>query len=96
MDQLLATSRALVLPSLEEGFGLPAFEAAASGLPVAASRTGAIRPFRPEVAVLFDPLDAAADSARSTGRAALPPARGPGRRAGAGSPASYWTPSRAG
>ena len=57
MDRLLATSRALVLPSLEEGFGLPAYEAAGSGLPVAASRTGAMTELPPERAVLFDPFD---------------------------------------
>lgn len=57
VDRLLATSRALVLPSLEEGFGLPAFEAAACGLPVAASRTGGMVELPPEAAVLFDPLD---------------------------------------
>jgi glycosyltransferase involved in cell wall biosynthesis len=56
VDRLLATSRALVLPSLEEGFGLPAYEAAASGLPVAASRTGAMASLSADDAVLFDPL----------------------------------------
>jgi alpha-1,3-rhamnosyl/mannosyltransferase len=59
LDRLLATSRALVLPSLEEGFGLPAFEAVASGLPVAVSRTGALMELPPERASLFDPLDEA-------------------------------------
>jgi glycosyltransferase involved in cell wall biosynthesis/O-antigen ligase len=58
LDRLFATSRALVLPSLEEGFGLPAFEAAACGLPVAASRTGALTELPEDVAVLFDPEDA--------------------------------------
>ena len=38
----LAACRALVLPSLEEGYGLPAFEAAAAGIPVAVSRAGAM------------------------------------------------------
>ncbi len=57
LDRLFATSRALVVPSLEEGFGLPAFEAAASGLPVAASRTGAMTELSPDDAVLFSPLD---------------------------------------
>jgi glycosyltransferase involved in cell wall biosynthesis len=57
LDLLLATSRALVLPSLEEGFGLPAFEAVASGLPVAVSRTGAMTELPPERASFFDPLD---------------------------------------
>jgi glycosyltransferase involved in cell wall biosynthesis len=55
LDRLLASSRALVMPSLEEGYGLPAFEAAAAGIPVAASRTGAMQELPPEAAVLFDP-----------------------------------------
>ena len=59
LDRLLATSRALVLPSLEEGFGLPAFEAVASGLPVAVSRTGALTALPSERASFFDPLDEA-------------------------------------
>jgi glycosyltransferase involved in cell wall biosynthesis len=57
LDRLLATSRALVQPSLEEGYGLPAVEAAAVGLPVAASRTG----YAPEIPAAFvtfmDPRD---------------------------------------
>ena len=57
LDRLMATSRALVLPSLEEGYGLPAFEAAASGLPVAASRTGAMTDLDPQRAVLFDAMN---------------------------------------
>jgi glycosyltransferase involved in cell wall biosynthesis len=57
VDRFLATSRALILPSLEEGFGLPAYEAAASGLPVAASRTGALTDLPPERVALFDPRD---------------------------------------
>lgn len=53
----LARCRALVLPSHEEGYGLPAFEAAAAGIPVAASRTGAIADLPSDAAVLFDPRD---------------------------------------
>jgi len=53
LDHLFATSRALVAPALEEGYGLPAFEAAATGLPVAASRTGAMTEL--PGATLFDP-----------------------------------------
>ena len=75
LDHLLATSRALIAPALEEGYGLPAFEAAASGLPVAASRTGAM-PELGAAAVLFDPwrtdeMTAAIDEV--TARAAGPP-----------------------
>jgi glycosyltransferase involved in cell wall biosynthesis len=57
LERLLATSQALISPSLEEGYGLPAFEAAASGLPVAVSSTGAMMELPPEVAVSLDPLD---------------------------------------
>lgn len=39
---LVAGSRALVLPSLDEGFGLPALEALAAGRPVATSTAGAL------------------------------------------------------
>jgi glycosyltransferase involved in cell wall biosynthesis len=77
LEELLATSRALVLPSLEEGYGLPAFEAAASGLPVAASRTGAMTELPSDRAVLFEPTDVAAMQAaidEATERPPLPPA----------------------
>ncbi len=57
LDRLYATSRALVLPSLEEGFGLPAYEAVTSGLPVAVSRTGALAELPADRASVFDPLD---------------------------------------
>ena len=40
LDRWLATSRALVQPSLAEGYGLPAVEAAAIGLPIASTRAG--------------------------------------------------------
>ena len=76
LDRLMATSRALVLPSLEEGYGLPAFEAAATGLPVAASRTGATTNLPPERAVLFDPTDVEAMRAaidEATSRPPRPP-----------------------
>jgi glycosyltransferase involved in cell wall biosynthesis len=53
--ELMAESRALIVPSLEEGFGLPAFEAAAAGIPVAVTRTGAMSELPTESAVFFDP-----------------------------------------
>jgi glycosyltransferase involved in cell wall biosynthesis len=59
LDRLLATSRALVQPSLEEGYGLPPFEAAASGLPVAVTPAGALLDLPEEVRVVFDPRDVA-------------------------------------
>jgi glycosyltransferase involved in cell wall biosynthesis len=42
LEELYATARLLVLPSLEEGFGLPAWEAVCCGLPVAASDTSSL------------------------------------------------------
>jgi glycosyltransferase involved in cell wall biosynthesis len=45
----------LVLPSLGEGFGLPAVEAMACGLPIAASNRGSLPEVIGEAGLLFDP-----------------------------------------
>ena len=42
LEETLRTTTALIVPSLFEGFGLPAVEALASGTPVIASRAGAL------------------------------------------------------
>jgi len=55
---LYNAATAFVLPSLEEGFGLPAVEAMACGLPVAASRRGSLPEVLGSAAVFFDPEDA--------------------------------------
>ena len=47
----------LVLPSLLEGFGLPAVEAMACGTPVAASRVGPLPEILGDAGRLFDPTD---------------------------------------
>ncbi len=53
----LAAARALLFPSLSEGFGLPALEAMALGTPVLASTTGALGEVTRGGALQVDPLD---------------------------------------
>jgi glycosyltransferase involved in cell wall biosynthesis len=54
---LMAASRLLVLPSLEEGFGLPVVEAMAAGLPVVCSSGSALAEVAGDAALLVDPHD---------------------------------------
>jgi glycosyltransferase involved in cell wall biosynthesis len=63
---LYAGARALVFPSLDEGFGLPVLEAFACGTPVLASTAGALPETAGNGALLVDPLsvEAIADGMR--------------------------------
>jgi glycosyltransferase involved in cell wall biosynthesis len=58
LRDIYAGALALVLPSFDEGFGLPAVEAAAAGTPVILSRTTAATEFLGDAALLFDPEEA--------------------------------------
>ncbi len=73
MDGLFATCLFLVQPSLEEGFGLPAWEAICCGLPICVSDGGSLPevtsgfadPFPARsVPAMIEALDACADAAR--------------------------------
>ncbi len=57
---LIADARALLMPSLAEGFGLPVVEAMALGVPALASATGAAAEIAGDGALLVDPHDVTA------------------------------------
>ncbi|MGH9327673.1 MAG: glycosyltransferase family 4 protein [Terriglobia bacterium] len=59
LHALYAGATAFVLPSLNEGFGLPVLEAMAYGLPVIVSNTSSLPEVAGNAGVLVDPLDPA-------------------------------------
>jgi glycosyltransferase involved in cell wall biosynthesis len=58
LAELIATAEVAVVPSLYEGFSLPAVEHMASGTPLIASRTGALPEVTGDAAMLVTPGDA--------------------------------------
>jgi glycosyltransferase involved in cell wall biosynthesis len=61
--ELLRGASYLLMPSLEEGFGMPALEAMAAGVPVIASHRGSIPEVVGDAGVLIDPADPSSLSA---------------------------------
>ncbi|HUR35428.1 MAG TPA: glycosyltransferase family 1 protein [Vicinamibacterales bacterium] len=61
--RLFAAASVLVVPSLDEGFGMPALEAMAIGLPVVVADRGALPEVSGDAARLVDPLDEASIAA---------------------------------
>lgn len=57
LPALYSAAELLVLPSLDEGFGLPVLEAMACGVPVACADIGALREVAGDAAAFFDPHD---------------------------------------
>jgi glycosyltransferase involved in cell wall biosynthesis len=57
VEALYRSARALVFPSLYEGWGMPIVEAFRAGLPVACSNTTSLPELVGDAAVVFDPYD---------------------------------------
>lgn len=57
LPALVQGARALLHPSLDEGFGLPALEGMAAGAPVVASRAGSLPEIVGDAGLLVDPSD---------------------------------------
>jgi glycosyltransferase involved in cell wall biosynthesis len=57
-ERLYAGARALIMPSLDEGFGVPALEAMAAGVPVIASNRGALPEVIGPAGTMLEPEDA--------------------------------------
>src|SRR5207237_8824356 len=59
-EDLYRSARALVMPSLDEGFGLPALEAMSAGVPVVVSSRGSLPEVVGGAGAQVDPSDIAA------------------------------------
>lgn len=74
VEGLYAVASVFVLPSFEEGFGLPLLEAMRRGVPVACSDRSALKEVAADAAQLFDP-SRPEDIARAVGQLLASPSR---------------------
>lgn len=58
LPALYANAQVFVLPSLQEGFGIPLIEAAACGTPLVTSNISSMKEIASDAAVLIDPMNA--------------------------------------
>lgn len=56
-ERVYAGARVVVIPSLDEGFGLPALEAMSAGIPVVASNRGSLPEVLGDAGILVEPSD---------------------------------------
>ena len=86
---LIRGARALVFPSLYEGFGLPVLEAMMLGTPVVASAKGGLEEVTGEAALLVDPYDVDDIARGITAIVSDPDLRGQLRRHGVAQAAKF-------
>ena len=89
LEDLLRHAAALVIPSLHEGFGLPALEAMHAGTPVIAARTAGLAEVCGDAARYADPRDTDDIARALTELATVPPLREELRRRGLARAAAF-------
>ena len=89
LPELHRHAAALVIPSLHEGFGIPALEAMHAGTPVLAARTAGLAELCADAARYCDPRDPGSIAAGLAELAATPPLREELRRRGTARAAEF-------